>query len=172
MRRHPSRRAQVGGARSQRGFTIVELAVASFLALVVLLAMGTVYLIVQNSFRVGAKKVVAQQEATLLSQYISRQVRVGDALYVYRLPDRVTPRLTGDGLAILDGGVPIMRLEYDAGAQTLADSLGARVTAMTVRNLQFSIDPLRPRTVVFEFATDDEHGNLVDVESAATLRNP
>ncbi len=90
---------------------------------------------------------------------------------MYRLPDRVTPQLTGDGLAILTSGVPIMRLEYDAGAGTLADSLGARVTAMTVRNLQFSVDPLRPRTVVFRFATDDEHGNLVDVESSATLRN-
>jgi hypothetical protein len=172
MRRHPSRHAPAGVAGSQRGFTIVEFAVASFLAMVVLLAMGTVYLIVQNSFRVGAKKVVAQQEATLLSQVVSRHVRVGYALYVYRQPDRITPQPTGDGLAILDeDGVPIMRLEYDTGAQTLADSLGARVTAMTVRNLQFSVDPLRPRTVVFEFATDDEHGNLVDVESSATLRN-
>lgn len=172
MRRRPSRRAPAGVAGSQRGFTIVEFAIASFLAMVVLLAMGTVYLIVQNSFRVGAKKVVAQQEATLLSQYVSRQVRVGDALYVYRMPDRVTPQPTGDGLAILDDGVPIMRLEYDAGTGTLADSLGASVTAMTVRNLQFSVDPLRPRTIVFQFATDDEHGNLVDVESSATLRNP
>ncbi len=172
MRRHPSREARGTGGRSQRGFTIVELAVASLVALLVLLAMGTVYLIVQNSFRVGAKKVVAQQEATLLSQYVSRQVRVGDALYVYRMPDRVTPQPTGDGLAILDAtGTPLMRLEYDAGAKTLADSLGGRVTAMTIRNLQFSVDPLRPRTVIFEFATDDEHGNLVDVESAATLRN-
>ena len=172
MRRRPSKSAPAEGVGSQHGFTIVEFAVASFLALVILLGMGTVYLIVQNSFRVGAKKVVAQQEATLLSQVVSRHVRVGDALYVYRLPDRITPHPTGDGLAILDAnGVPLMRLEYDAGAQTLADSLGARVTAMTVRNLQFSVDPLRPRTVVFEFATDDEHGNLVDVESSATVRN-
>jgi type II secretory pathway component PulJ len=157
---------------SCRGFTIVELAVASFLAMVVLLGMGTVYLVVQNSFRVGAKKVVAQQEATLLSQFVSRQVRLGDALYVYRQPDRITPQPTGDGLAILDeDGAPIMRFEYDADTGTLADSLGVSVSAMTVRNLEFSVDPLRPRTVVFEFATDDEHGNLVDVESSATLRN-
>jgi hypothetical protein len=150
----------------------VEFAVASFLALVVVLAMGTVYLIVQNSFRVGTRKVVAQQEATLLSQVISRHVRMGDALYVYRMPDRVTHHPTGDGLAVVDStGSPIMRFEYDPGAATLADSLGGRLTAMTVRNLQFSIDPARPRTVAFRFATDDEHGNLVDVESSATLRN-
>jgi prepilin-type N-terminal cleavage/methylation domain-containing protein len=162
-------------ARSRRGgagFTLVEVMVAIAIGTIVLMMMGAVYVIVQGTFAVSSKKVTAQQEATLLSTYINREIRVGNMFFVYEVPNHTVPADSGDGIAIFDeDGLPLQRIEYDAGLQTVVDSTGSPVTAMRVHNFQFAVIPLSPREVRYRFATDDEHGNLVDMESAVSLRN-
>lgn len=156
----------------QRGVTLVELVVYIMLSLVVMLGAGMVYSGVDRSFRTGLRKLVAQQEASLLSSTISRRVRVASNYMIYNLPNRNAAADSGDGLALLDaGGVVTYRFEWDGDNMTLADSTGARVTSMRLQNLQFSADAVTPRTVRYRYQTDDEAGNLVDIESAATLRN-
>jgi hypothetical protein len=91
---------------------------------------------------------------------------------IYDVTDRATPTEMGNGLALMDGnGTVTYRLEWDGANQTLADSTGARVTATRLQNLLFSTDPASPRTIRYEYQTDDEIGNLVDIESAASMRN-
>jgi hypothetical protein len=156
----------------QRGLSVVELLIYIMLSLVIMLAAGTVFTGVYHSFRTGAHKLVAQREASLLATTISRRVRIASNFVIYNVPNRAAPADSGNGLALLDlDGDVTYRLEWDATNLTLADSTGARVTAMRLQNLQFRTDPVSPRVVHYEFQTDDEIGNLVDIESAASLRN-
>ncbi|MBA4378618.1 MAG: hypothetical protein C0395_08235 [Gemmatimonas sp.] len=142
------------------------------LSLVVMLGAGTIYRGVENTFRTNTHKLVAQKESSQLSTVISRRVRTASSFMIYDVTDPMTPMNAGNGLALLDGnGIVTYRLEWDNTNQTLADSTGARVTAMSLQNLLFSTDPVSTRTVRFAYQTYDGVGNLVDIESGASLRN-
>ena len=168
----PRSRPAVRSRRGTAGVTLMEVMVVIAIGVVVVLGMGTVYMIVQGAFHTGSRKVTAQQEATVLSTYLERQIRVGNSFIVYEVPHHTVPADSGDGIAIFDeAGLPLQRVQYDPGQDTVVDSTGSRVTAMTVRHLRFKVDPLRPRRVFYRFSTDDERGNLVDIESAVSLRN-
>lgn len=174
-RRGPTRRgcpAGRGRPLAARGLTLVELTIGILLALVVILAAHTLHLGVDRSFKAGARKLLAQQEATLLATGIGRRVRVASDFRIYALPDRDTPADSGNGLALwgADGSL-LGRLEWSEPLQTLVDSTGAPVTSMKLQALQFLRDPTQARAVRYRFKVDDERGNLVDVESAVCLRN-
>ncbi len=168
----PTRSERAAGARSQAGYTVIELIVASFLGGVVLLAFGITYLTTERSFKVGARKLVSQQEATLLSGTISRFARTGTDFQIYNVPDRVTPADSGNGLAILDeGGAVVGRIEWNGTDETLVDAGGTRVTSMTLAQVKFKKVPALPTAIAYRYATDDLYGNLVNIESTVTLRN-
>jgi Tfp pilus assembly protein PilW len=165
------RQARAIGPR-EAGFTLVELMLASFLTLIVLFAAGSMYMGATRNFRTGTLKLRAQQEATLLSTVISRGVRVGSSVAVYVVPDRSTPSDSGNGVAILDqGGHVIRRIEWNSSLQTLVDSTGARVTSVKLRDVMFKKVPAFPKTLRYRYKTDDERGDLVDIESSVTVRN-
>ena len=156
----------------QRGLTLTEMMLVIMLSLVVMLGAGTIYRGVENTFRTNTHKLVAQKESSQLSTVISRRVRTASSFMIYDVTDPMTPMNAGNGLALLDGnGIVTYRLEWDNTNQTLADSTGARVTAMSLQNLLFSTDPVSTRTVRFAYQTYDGVGNLVDIESGASLRN-
>jgi hypothetical protein len=91
---------------------------------------------------------------------------------IYDVSDRTTTAEAGNGLALLDpAGNVTYRFEWDILHSTLADSTGARLTAMDLRDLQFSVDPVSLSTVRYRYRTLDSEGHLVGVESAASLRN-
>ena len=164
MKRHPS--------SNQRGLTLIELVVAMLLVGVVIFAAGSLYLSTERSFDTGSRKVLAQQEASLLARTINRGFRVGSGFQVYVVPDREVPADSGNGLAVLDAdGAVLRRFEWSDGQETLVDAAGDRVTSMKLRDVLFKPDPANLRTVNYRFKTDDEKGNLVDIESAVSLRN-
>jgi Tfp pilus assembly protein PilV len=159
-------------SRNCRGITLLETIVAIALSLVVLLGAGSVYLGVQRSFRWGSRKLVAQQEATLLSTTLSRRIRVANDFGIYVVPNRSVPADSGNGLTLLGpGGAFLGRVEWNATQTTLVDSGGARITSMPLRGVQFRRDPTQPRVIHYRYQTDDAVGNLVDIESAVRLRN-
>jgi len=162
----------IRSSRQQAGFTLVELMIYAFLGLVVMLGAGAVHRGVDRSFKTGAHKVIAQQEASYLSLMISRRARTASGFMVYNVPNRTIPTIAGDGLALQDtDGEVIYRFEWDDDNMTLADSTGARVTALTLQSIQFAVDPIAPKTVRYSFQADDGTGSLVDIESAVALRN-
>ena len=152
--------------------TLVELTLGMLLGLVVMLAAGVVHQGVSNSFRTCSHKLVAQQEASLLAKTINRRVRVAASYSIYEVPNRAIPLSAGDGLALMDSeGAVISRFEWDEDSSTLADSTGARVTAMSLQGVQFRSDAAFPETVFYGFRMGDGTGSFVDIESASTVRN-
>lgn len=156
----------------QRGLTLIEFMVGAFLVAIVLFAAGSVYVSTEQSFKTGSKKLLAQQEATLLAKGLNRNVRIGSGYRVYNVPNESVPADSGNGLAVLDAsGTDIYRVEWDNTLETLVDSLGNRVTAMRLQDVMFKRDSTDPQTVRYRFKTNDEAGNLVDIESAVSVRN-
>lgn len=158
--------------RRESGLTLVEMIMVVLLGVVVVLGAGEVYRGVIRSANMSARKATITQGATQLSRVISRRVRVASGFTVYQIPNRTIPSAVGDGLALLDAdGEVIDRLEWNTEFSTLADSNGARVTPMTIGSLQFATDLASPRTVRFRYRTTDGMNELVDIESAASVRN-
>ena len=59
----------------ERGFTMVELMIASFLAVIVVLALGNVILVSQKSWEWGRDKTVLQQNVAEVTEWMARSVR-------------------------------------------------------------------------------------------------
>jgi len=151
---------------------MVELVIGIFVGLVVILGAGALYLATARSFNLGARKLRAQQEATILSTVINRRIRVGSSYEIYNVPNRAVPADSGDGLALRDKTGALMgRLEWDGTAATIVDSTGTRVTVLTLQDVKFKRDPATTGTVRYRFTAEDGRGNLVHIQSAATLRN-
>jgi prepilin-type N-terminal cleavage/methylation domain-containing protein len=156
----------------QRGMTLIELMIVIMLGVVVMLGAGAIHRGVYKSFKMGSLKLVAQQEASLLAQQINRRVRYAANFEIYNVPIRTDPTTSGNGLALLDeNGLVTYRFEWNSTDSTLADSTGARVTAMSMQNLQFRSDANFPKTLFYSYQADDEIGDLIDIESASSLRN-
>ncbi len=154
------------------GLTIIEMIIGIFLALVVLLGAGSVYVGTLKSFKVGSAKLRAQQEATILTTVINRKIRVGSTFEIYNVPNRSVPADSGNGLTIRDAdGAVMTRMEWSSSSTTLVDSLGNRLTAVNLQNLKFLKDPATPKTVRYRFKADDQKGNFIDIQSAASVRN-
>jgi hypothetical protein len=155
-----------------RGLTLVELLIGAVLGLVVVIAASGLHLGVERSFKWGARKLLAQREASLLSSTITRRVRAAARYTIHRLPDRVTPVDAGDCLALWDAdGVLLGRLEWSDSLQTVVDATGAPVTSMKVQDLQFRRLPALPPLVLYRAKVDDEKGSRVDIETGAFVRN-
>lgn len=162
----------IRSSNRQQGLTLVELLIVIMLSLVVILGAGTLYNSVDRTYKLGTHKVIGGQEASLLSTVISRRVRVASGFQIYDVSDPTTTADAGNGIALLDaGGNVTYRLEWDILNSTLTDSTGARLTAMDLQNLQFSVDPTSATTVRYRYQTIDGEGHPVSIESAAALRN-
>jgi Tfp pilus assembly protein PilW len=171
IRSRHARRTGAGRAAS-RGLTVVELMIAAAIGIVVLAGAGSVYLAVLRGYQTGNRKLIAQREATLLATTLDRKIRVAAGCRIYELPDRATPADSGDGLALWDNaGAQFARIEWDGATSTLVDSTGARISALKLRDIRFHRDPAQPRTIYYHYRADDEVGDLVDIESASSLRN-
>jgi hypothetical protein len=159
-------------ARDRAGLTIVEMVIGIFLAIIVVIGAGSVYLGTLKSFKVGSAKLRAQQEATILTTAINRRIRVGSGFGIYNVPNRSVPADSGNGLTIRNAtGAVINRIEWSPSSTTLVDSLGNRLTAMNLQNLKFLKDPAAAKTVRYRFKVDDQKGNFIDIQSAASVRN-
>jgi hypothetical protein len=156
------------------GFALIEAVIAILLVAVVLVGAGVTYLVAERSFKWGSKKLVAQQEATLLARAVTFSVRRAKTIAVYDLPDRDTalePGVVGDGVFVTYHDGTTDRFEWNADEKTLVDEGGKPVTSMELAYATFERDPVDPHTLVFKFATVDGVGNLVDMETAAAPRN-
>jgi type II secretory pathway pseudopilin PulG len=62
-------------ARRQSGLTMIELLVALSLAVIVVIAVGSVYLTNQRSFRQGREKLLTQQNLSWCMEEVARDLR-------------------------------------------------------------------------------------------------
>ena len=146
------------------GYTLLELMVAGFLSLFVLLALGKLILVNQQSWEWGRDKSVLQQNASLTLERVSARVRAartiavvdstefrcydatGSLTDVFRRVVNSGGRLQHNGLAMVDRDCPafVVTTDDDTTSVTvqlvLADNSGERVTALTraaIRNQSF-----------------------------------
>jgi hypothetical protein len=159
-------------SRTGRGLTLVELVIALAIGLMVVISAATLHLVVQRSFTWGARKLAVQQEASRLASAISRRVRVASRSKIYRLPDRETPVYSGNGVALWDAdGQLLGRIEWSDSLHTVVDAAGKPITSEKVQNLEFRRLIALPPIVLYYLKVDDGKGSLVDIESAAFMRN-
>jgi len=150
---------------NQRGYTLLELMVAGMLSMFVLLALGKLILVNQQSWEWGRDKTVLQQNASLTLERISARVRAARSIAVadstefrcYDATGSVTDvfrrvvnsggRLQHNGLDMVDRtcNAFIVTTDDDTTSVTiqieLADNSDERITAMTrtaIRNQSFT----------------------------------
>lgn len=147
---------------NNRGFTTIELLIASIVALVVVFAMG--YLILQNqrSWRWGRDKTVLQQNTTEALEKMARSVRAARRLAVVSGSKFSTYNENGALVhsyerAVVGGEG---RLLEDA-----ADLVDRRCTSFEVTTDEDTTSV----TLVLEL--EDDAGNRVAVTTRATVRN-
>jgi Tfp pilus assembly protein PilW len=144
------------------GFTTIELMIASFLAIIVVLAAGVIVLQSNTSFRLGNDKVVMQGEATRAVEQIARDVRRSRWLgYSSGAPSRLVCYDTfGNQFSVYDW----------AGAGTKATQNGSPLTDYPCTDLTF--DPNADTTTVNIVLELQSKGfDKVKVESKASIRN-
>lgn len=147
--------------RGRRGFTMVELMIGGFLALIVLLAMGRLVLANQRSWEWGRDKLLLQQNITEALEAMARAVRAADSLAVTNASDFST---FDDGAlvhrfarATIDG---VDRLQQDD------------VDLVDRRCVSFLVTPNVDTTnVVLQLELEDEHGSRMVLMTVATPRN-
>lgn len=152
----------VRGRGGSAGYTLVELAVGSFLALFVVLALGHVILQNQRSWEWGRDKAVLQQNATEGLERMVRAVRAARRLEVISESELRTYDET-DALVhtlLLDDSGDQDRLLQDG-----ADLIDRQCTL-------FVVTPDDDTTSVqLDLEIADNGGNRVAVSARATLRN-
>ncbi len=159
--RHP--RVLGPGPRAP-GYTMVELMIALFLALLVALAAGAIVLTNQASFRRGREKIELQQETTRAVEQIARDVRRAR----WMAYDAGHP----DELALLDADGTEFRVyelgEVDGVAHVLQN--GAPLAEQECTALAFAINA-DTTAVDILLELQDPAENRVRVESTAAIRN-
>ena len=149
---------------AQRGYTLLELMVAGMLSMFVLLALGKLILVNQQSWEWGRDKSVLQQNASLTLERISSRVRgartiavtdstefrcydaSGSLTDVFRRVINSGGRLQHNGLDMVDRTCKafIVTTDNDTTSVTIQleieDNSSERITAMTraaIRNQSF-----------------------------------
>jgi len=159
-------------ADRQSGLTLVELMIASFLGLIVLLYAGGIYGDISQGFQTRSQAVMNQQDVTLLAGTIGHAVRSGSSYRIYVVPNRGAPADSGNGLAIYDvNGLRTGLMEWNASRSTLVDSLGNPVSGCVLSAIQFKQDAACARMVDFSYTMDNGAGSPVSLQSSASLRN-
>jgi Tfp pilus assembly protein PilV len=145
-----------------RGFTTIELLIASIVALVVVFAMGNLILQNQRSWEWGRDKTVLQQNTTEALERMARSVRAARKLAV--VSDTKFSTYDENGVLVhsyervLVGGEG--RLQEDA-----ADLVDRQCT-------QFQVTTDEDTTSVnLVLELEDEAGNRVAASTRATVRN-
>jgi len=147
--------------RDRRGFTLVEMMIACFLSLVVVLAMGKIMQQNVKSWQQGRDKAVLQQNVTEALEWMTRWVRAARTITVvssseFRCYDE-TGTLTHTFRRIAAGGG---RLQQDG-----ADLVDRKCPSFTVAP---DADTTR-LTIVLEL--EDGAANRVAATTTAAIRN-
>jgi hypothetical protein len=157
-------------ARRARGVTLIEVAIVSALAMLVVLGMIGFYVSSQSSWMAGSSQALAQRDATLLIEAISDSVRRASTAVVFDSPDSLHR-----GLVLYDAhGAPLWSFWWEARDRRVHQGPGANQDRGPVVNTpvtRFQLDTLTRLVDIrlVEMLADD--GQLVRMASAAAFYN-
>jgi Tfp pilus assembly protein PilW len=146
--------------RARDGYTIVELMIGVFLALIVVLALGRIILANQRSWEWGRDKTVLQANSTEALEWMSRQVRAARRIEIvsaseFRTYDENDALAHTYRRAVVSGEG---RLQQDG-----ASLVGRPCTAFAVAG--------DSANVTMRLELQDKSGNKVSATTRATVRN-
>lgn len=150
--------------RGHRGVTLIELLVASFIALIFTMAAGTAYLVNQDAYRRNEGKLELQRMVTQSMEIMERRIRSAARAAV--------PNVTPPRIELYDrSGASITRFRMQALGATNKLFEGSQLMAeQALINLRFT--PNADTSVVTIFLEmRDTSMNRVALQSSATLRN-
>ncbi len=148
--------------RGVPGYTTIELLIASFISLFVVIAAGTVVFTNQRSFKQGGNKLAMQGEASRSVEQIERDVRHARWVDYGSVSD----------ITLYDQAGDLIHRYYLAGsgldARVMQDNQPLVDDTCTL--LHFEINP-DTTTVVIQLQLQDPAQNKVRVDSKASIRN-
>jgi prepilin-type N-terminal cleavage/methylation domain-containing protein len=151
-------------SRNQRGMTMIELMVASFIAVIFMLAAGTGYLVNQKAYKANKEKLELQQTASHVMELMERKIRAAASAKLVGSPaDRI--QLYGlDGIEYAR-----FRLNVTGGTAKLFET-NALLAKQKLILLTFTPNP-DTSIVRISLNLEDVNKNKVKIEASAALRN-
>jgi hypothetical protein len=153
-----------------RGVTLIEVAIVSALAMLVVLGMIGFYISSQSSWMAGSSQALAQRDATQLVEVLTDSIRRAVVAVPYDSPDSLRR-----GLVLYDeGGVEFWRFWWNEPDQRVHHGPGVSEDRGPVVNTpvtRFQLDTLTRLVEIrlIEMRADD--GQTVRISSAAALYN-
>ena len=148
--------------RDRAGFTVLEAVIATFVALVVVFALGRLILVNERSWEWGRDKTVLQQNTTEALEWMARSIRVARRIVVASDSEFSTFNEHG-----------VLVHTYERAIVGSAGRLYEDGADLVDRNCtRFRIVPDEDTTsVTLDLELEDNAGNRVAATTRATLRN-
>jgi len=148
------------------GMTLIEVLVASFIALVFVLAAGTGYLVNQKSFAANREKLELQQQASLVMEIMEKKIREAGRAVIPN-PNRL--QLYESYSTPINNYYTYFRLAASGSTTKLFEQTTVLARQQLI-NLQFI--PNSDTTVVqIVLNLEDKNKNRVALRASAALRN-
>lgn len=148
----------------QRGMSMIELMVASFIAVVFMLAAATGYIVNQKAYKANRVKLELQQTASHVMEIMEKNIRAAASAAITNPPDRIQ--------LFHRDGTEYTRFSLDdsAGVVRLLAADDALLASQKLTLLEFI--PNEDTTVVqINLAFEDAYRNKVEMHTSAALRN-
>jgi hypothetical protein len=151
--------------RSESGFSVVEMAVASFIALIFMLTAGSAYLVNQKAYKRNDEKRQLQQTVAQAMEIMERKVRSAAEATIPAPPNN-------NRITLLDragGTITTFRLQTVGSTDRLFEQ-SALLAQQKLIGLTF-VPNSDTTKVIISLNLQDGNYNKVAMRSTATLRN-
>jgi Tfp pilus assembly protein PilW len=161
----------LGRVRDETGLTLIELMIASFLALLVAMGIGTFQASISQFFRQGSERLRLQQNVHRTAQVISIDVRKAADFKIYDPADPATELVSGPAVELKDaGGSTINLFRASRDGHRIQNGAGQAIDDMRLTQLWFESDG--PRSLRMSLGLADRYGNESEVFTEISTRAP
>jgi prepilin-type N-terminal cleavage/methylation domain-containing protein len=149
--------------QNQHGMTMIELMVASFIAVIFMLAAGTGYLVNQKAYKANREKLELQQTASHVMELMERNIRAAATALIANPPERIQ-------LFDLNGNEFARFRLNDSGGTAKLFETNALLAKQKLILLSF-VPNADTSIVQINLNLEDENKNKVRIQASAALRN-
>ena len=160
--------------RSQAGVTLIEMMLASFLVLTVVLGIASFQASIGKFFRQGSERLRLQQNVHRASQVMAMGVRKA---HDFRIYDPANPNadpnvkvVQGPAVKLRDNNHVVIEGYRRSPDGYVVNLAGQRLDDMKVANLWFEEDPDGP--LVMRLTLEDRYGHQSEIQTEVAPRAP
>jgi Tfp pilus assembly protein PilV len=155
-------RHRPGRIDNEKGSSIIEMLVSTFIMIIFMLSVGTAYLVNQTSYRRNTEKLQLQQSATYILEEMEKKIRLGSTVLIP----------VANRLQVFDqNGVEITRFRLsNVGPNIRLFEQNSVIATQELIALTFVLDPTGS-AVQITVTLQDKAKNNVTMKASAALRN-